>query len=163
VYELHLQNRFVAPFTNAPAPDDVVLGGFARYLGHDLGGLELWQGRRVVLHLFWQVLAPPPEDYSLFVHLRDSGANLITNWDGPVARTEYGWYSTLVWDVGEFISDERVIMLPDGIAPEGQGYHLVIGMYNSTTNERVPLMINGDAGGTEYMIENRIAIIPPPQ
>jgi hypothetical protein len=44
VYELHLQSS--SPFTNAPSPDDVVFGGFARYLGHD-GGLELWQGRRV--------------------------------------------------------------------------------------------------------------------
>jgi hypothetical protein len=163
VYELNLQNRFADPDINGAAPDDVVIGDFARYLGYDIGGLELWPGRRVVMHLYWEVLAPPPQDYSILIHLRDAEGNLIANWDGPVARTENGWYSTLVWDVGETISDERQIMLPDGVAPEGEGYRLVIGMYDPATNERVPIMVNGEVTDS-YVIDDRIAILSePPQ
>ena len=163
VYELNLQNRWIAPTPNAPSPDAVMIGDFARYLGHDLGGLELWRGRRIQLHLYWEVLAKPSDDYSIFIHLRDLDNNLIANWDGPVARTEYGWYSTLVWDVGEFINDERVILLPDRVAPVGEGYRLVVGMYSLATEQRVPLIINGNTTDMEYTIEDRIAIVPPPQ
>lgn len=161
VYELNLENRWTPLTPHVPSPDDVVIGDFVRYLGHDLGGLELWQGRRLVMHLLWEVLAKPTEDYFIFIHLRDQDDNLIATWDGPVARTEYGWYSTLVWDVGEYINDERIIMLPDGVAPEGTGYRIVIGMYNLATGERVPMTINGEPA-TEYTIEDRIAIVPPP-
>jgi hypothetical protein len=162
VYELHLENRWSPPTPNAPSPDGVVIGDFARYLGHDLGGLELWQGRRIELHLYWEVLAKSPEDYSIFIHLRNQDDTLIANWDGPVARTEYSWYSTLVWDVGEFINDQRVIALPDGITPLGEGYRLVIGMYSLASQERVPLTINSESGAAEYVIEDRIAIVSPP-
>jgi hypothetical protein len=162
VYELNLQNRFVPPNPNGRALDDVVIGGFVRYVGYDIGGLELWPGRRLVLHLFWQALAPPPEDYTVFIHLRDANDQVITAWDGPVARTDDGWYSTLVWDVGEYIIDERTLMLPDGTAPEGEGYRIVIGMYNPVTNERVPMLVNGEDSPTGYTIGNRIAIVPAP-
>lgn len=163
VYELHLQNRFVEPVPNGLARDEVVFGNFARYVGYDIGGLELWQGRRVVLHLYWEVLAQPTADYSIFVHLRDADDNLIANWDGPVARTEHGWYSTLVWDVGEFISDERIITLPESVDERGEGYRLVIGMYDLASQQRVPLTVNGQDGGTSYTIENRISLVDAPE
>jgi hypothetical protein len=163
VYELYLQNRFVRPTPNGLETDDVVFGDFARYVGYDIGGLDLWQGRRVVMHLYWEVISPPPADYSIFVHLRDADDNLIANWDGPVARTEYGWYSTLVWDVGEFISDERIIVLPDDVTERGEGYRLVIGMYDPVSEERVPLTVNGQEAGTSHTIDDRISLVDPPQ
>jgi hypothetical protein len=163
VYELHLENRFVEPTPNGLETDEVVFGDFVRYVGYDIGGLELWQGRSVILHLYWEVLAQPTADYSIFVHLRDVDDNLIANWDGPVARTEYGWYSTLVWDVGEFISDERIITLPDGVEARGEGYRLVIGIYDLSSQQRVPLTVNGQESGTGYTIDDRISLVAPPE
>lgn len=160
VYELNLENRFTVPVVNGPADGEVVIGGFAQYLGYDIGGLELWPGRRVVMHLIWQALEPAPGDYSIFIHLRDENDTVIANWDNPVARTADGWYSTLVWESGEYIVDERTIALPDGVAPEGQGYRLVIGMYDPLTNERLPITVNGQPVGDELTIEDRIAILP---
>ena len=162
VYELNLQNRFLRPNPDGAAQDGVVIGDFVRYLGYDIGGLELWPGRRVIMHLFWEVLAPAPEDYVVFIHLSDADDEVIAAWDGPVARSEYGWYSTLLWDAGEYISDERAIELPDGLAPEGEGYRIVIGMYNPVTNERVPMLVNGEDSPSGYIIEDRIVIIPEP-
>lgn len=163
VYELHLENRFVQPEPNGLAADEVVFGNFARYIGYDIGGLELWQGRRVVMHLYWEALAQPPADYSIFVHLRDADDNLIANWDDPVARAENGWYSTLVWDAGEFISDERTILLPDNVTELGAGYRLVIGMYDPVSEQRVPVSVNGQEAGTGYIVDDRISLIAPPQ
>ncbi len=159
VYELNLENRWIKPQPNGVAKDDVVFGGFVRYIGYDIGGLELWPGRKVIAHLDWEVLSPPPDDYSIYIHLRDQDDNLITTWDGPVARGDTGYYSSLVWQPGEYISDERALRLPDGVDPVGQGYRLVIGLYNTRTQERVPVTVNGVAAGDGYQIENRIDIV----
>ncbi|NDJ62997.1 MAG: glycosyltransferase family 39 protein [Chloroflexi bacterium] len=159
VYELHLENRFTPPTPNAPAPDDVIIGGFARYLGHDIGGLDLWPGRRVVFKIMWEVLAPTPGDYTTFVHLLDTNGALIANWDGPAAPSQHGYYATHLWEPGEYIIDERVITLPDGVAPVGAGYELVIGLYDLATEIRLPVQVNGAGGGSGYLIENRIAIL----
>ena len=58
VYELNLANRWIVPQPNGAETRDVVIGGFVRYLGYDIGGLDLWPGARVIAHLFWQVIAP---------------------------------------------------------------------------------------------------------
>jgi hypothetical protein len=161
VYELNLANRFTPPAPNAPAPDEVVIGGFARYLGHDLGGLELWPGRRVVFKIMWEVLAPAPEDFTIFIHLRDQNGNLIANWDAPTALSDLGYYSTAFWQPGEYIVDERVLALPEGEPAYGEGYELVIGMYNAEL-VRLPITVNGEAAGDDYTVDNRMSIIPAP-
>ena len=160
VYELNLGSRWVQPQPNGPARADVVFGDFVRYIGYDIGGLDLWPGRRVVLTLYWEVLQPAPDDFSIFIHLRDADDNMIASWDNPVARGEDGnYYSSLVWEPGEFITDERWVRLPDGVAPMGEGYRLVIGIYKSGTNQRVPVSVDGAAAGDSYEIENRIGIL----
>ncbi len=162
VYELHLDKRWVAPTPNGIADHDVVIGGFARYIGYDIGGLDLWHGRKVIAHLYWQVIAPPLDDYSILIHLSDDEGNLIASWDGPVAKGEHGYYSTLVWEPGEYISDERVIQLPDDVDAVGEGYRLVIGIYNTRTGERLPVTVDGEAAGSEYQIENRLNLLAQP-
>ncbi|MBL8130465.1 MAG: glycosyltransferase family 39 protein [Anaerolineae bacterium] len=160
VYELHLNRRWRAPEPMGAASDEVIFGGFAGYLGYDLGGLELWTGRRVIMHLYFETLATPSADYSIYVHLRRADGSLIAAWDNPAARTETGYYSTLLWEPGEYITEERVIALPDGAASLGEGYRLVIGFYDSANN-RLPVIVNGTAAGDGYEIDNRIAIVPP--
>jgi hypothetical protein len=163
VYELNLANRWIAPQPNGPAPGDVTFGDFVRYLGYDIGGLDLWRGRHVMIHLFWQVLSPPPDDYTIYIHLRDADDNLIAAWDGPVARgADDLYYSSLVWQPGEYISDERIIALPDEIEAWGTGYRIVIGIYSSRTQTRVPVTVDGVNAGDSYQIENRIAIVEEP-
>lgn len=160
IYELQVRDRWTRPEPQGAAQQEVIFGGFARYLGYDIGGLELWTGRRVYTHLYFEVLAPPPDDYSIYVHLRDTDGNLIASWDNPTARTDMGYYSTLMWQPGEYISDERIIELPDDVAPLGEGYRLVIGFYDSA-NVRVPVTVDGAPGSDGYQIDSRIAIVPP--
>jgi hypothetical protein len=165
VYELHLNRRWQRPTMNGPAGEDVVFGGFARYIGYDLGGLELWQGRPVVATLYFESIAPAADDLSIFLHLRDDDGRVIAAWDDPVGRGELGYqgyYSTLMWQPGEFITETRTIRLPDGVAPFGEGYSLHIGLYNAVTLERVPVFVDGVPHGDSYRIENRISIVPPP-
>ncbi|MDZ4768635.1 MAG: glycosyltransferase family 39 protein [Chloroflexota bacterium] len=162
VYELHLDKRFARPTMNAVAGDDVLFGGFVRYLGHDLGGLDLWAGRPLVATLYFEVTAPAPADYSIFIHLRDNAGALIANWDDPVGRSPLGYHSSLMWEPGEFLTEIRTLRLPDGVAPLGSGYQFDIGLYDTTTQARVLVTVNGVAAGDSFTIEDRIAIIPPP-
>ncbi len=162
VYELHLERRFVEPYIDSAPQETVVFGGFARFLGHDLGGLELWPGRRVILHIYFQVLAPPPEDYMIYLHLRrtNDDQTVWASWDGPVTNSDDGrYYSTLVWEPGEYISDERVLELPDSEVPAGDGYRLVIGVYNLQTGERAPVTVNGQPAGDGYNFNNWIQVL----
>lgn len=160
VYELHPELRWIAPEPNGAETRDVVFGGIVRYLGYDVGTFDLGPGRRAIAHTFWQVLAPTDADLSLFIHLRDADGNLITNWDDPIARGELGYYSSAVWDVGEYIKDEREFPVSAEIAAEWVGgtYNLVVGWYDPETNERLPLVIDGVLAGDSHIIENRMVI-----
>lgn len=160
VYELHLDNRFRPPFVNAPTPEsEVIFGGFARLLGHDIGGLELWPGRRVIMHLYWQVLKTPEVDYMVFIHLRDQQGRLWATWDGPVTRSADGtYYSTLVWEPGEYVIDERRIGLENLGMPPGDGYQIVIGMYDLAMQQRVAISVDGQPAGNSYLLNDRIVI-----
>jgi hypothetical protein len=163
VYELQLDQRFTETTPNGIAPDLVEFGGFARYIGYDISGLEFWEDRRLVFKLYWEVLAPPPADYSILIHLRDADGSLIASWDGPAFRTETSYYSTLMWQPGERIIDERWLELSgEALRSVGQGYELVIGFYDAATQASVPVTMNGAAHGEDYMIENRIVILAQP-
>ncbi len=162
VYELNLANRWTDPQPHASAPQDAVFDGMVRYLGHDIGGAEFWRGRRLIAHLFWEVLEQPQADLSVFIHLRDSDDNLITTWDGPIALGERGYYSSLVWEPGEFISDERVFQLPDDVTATGSGYKIVIGLYDPLTNQRLPLTLGGVPAGDELVMTDGIELIAEP-
>ncbi len=164
VYELHLERRFQIPPIIAPTPEgDVTFGGFVRLLGHDIGGSDFWVGRRVIMHLFWQVLEQPMADYVMYIHLRDTEGSLVAQWDGPVSWTNDGnYYSTLVWEPGETIVDQRSLLFENSDAALGEGYRLVIGLYDPITQQRVPMTINGQAAGEGYQLGERIRIITVP-
>ena len=70
----------------------------------------------------------------------------MARWAWAAREWVEGYYSTLVWQPGEYISDERRIQLPEGVNPVGSGYRLVIGIYNSVTGERVPVTVDGQPG-----------------
>ncbi|MFQ3566861.1 MAG: glycosyltransferase family 39 protein [Aggregatilineales bacterium] len=162
VYELHQRSRFEMPFINGPAAEEILVGDFVRYLGYDIGGFELWPGRRVIMHLFWEVLSSADQDYSIFVHLLDADGRLLANWDGPMAEAEFGYYSTLVWEPGEILADRRVLSLPDGIAPRDETLRLVVGFYDPLRNERLPVSINGVPAGDSILVEDRMVIQAAP-
>jgi hypothetical protein len=163
IYELHLERRYSPEFSpNAPAPDEVVIGGFARYMGHDISGAELWENRRLVFKIYWQPIAPTNGDYMTFVHLLDQDGNLLANWDGPTGQGVAGYYSTRVWQVGETIIDERGLRLPDGVLPVGEDHRLVIGLYDLENEQRLPVTVNGEAAGDGYTVKDDISVLAAP-
>jgi hypothetical protein len=166
VYELHLERRFNDPQMIHDPAQAVIFGGFARYRGHGIGGDTFWPGRQLIMQLYWQALQPAPHDYMIYLHLRDPAGQVVAAWDGPVASPEFHdglYYSTLVWEPGEFIIDERRLRLPDDAhPPEGEGYELWFGFYDLQTGARVPVTVDGQPAGDGYRVNERIKIRAAP-
>lgn len=109
-----------------PAPQHVVgadFGGRLRLVGYD------WQDGRMTL--YWQALAPMEEDYTTFVHVLDAQDGLAAQADG---QPQDGAYPTSVWRAGEFVADEKAIVLG-----EERPLRLVVGVYLLATGERLLL------------------------
>jgi len=84
------------------------------------------------LGLVWQAAPGTTVDYTVFVHVVDeSGKRLAGNDAQPSVPTSQ-------WARGEVVVDERVVPIPDGLAPGDYG--LVVGMYRADTGERLPLL-----------------------
>ncbi|MCB0107451.1 MAG: hypothetical protein KDE53_16135 [Caldilineaceae bacterium] len=93
--------------------------------------LEWWAGRE-----------PIPLDYSVFAHLLNEQGEKVAQLDWQ-PRDDWGPRPMTTWFEATSIVDEQRLPLPEDL-PAGN-YHLVIGVYNWQTGER--LAISG-AGAT---------------
>jgi hypothetical protein len=111
-------------------------------IGYDLDRAEAAPGDAVTLRFYWQAAAPPPENYSLFVHLMPADeVRVITQADGnPAVPARL----TQTWDdpTEMLISPPFTLVLPPDL-PAGE-YRVMIGLYNFETGVRLPVT---DAAG----------------
>jgi hypothetical protein len=105
-------------------------------------------GGAVRVTLTWRALQRLPENYSVFVHLRDQSGKAIAQKDGYPGR---GASPTLGWQPGDLVLDEYELAVPAG-TPPGE-YRVVVGMYRLATLERLELVAGGRrADGDELPI-----------
>jgi len=96
-------------------------------------GYDLKQNNTTLqLTLYWQATNRPNADYTTFVHLRDAMNHNAAQQDGPPGQ---GRYPTSLWDKGDIVAQPVTLSL-NNITP-GR-YHLVIGLYDSVTGNRLP-------------------------
>lgn len=100
----------------------------------------LQPGSVMLLKVRWQPLDIFGQDYKIFVHLVDSGGQVIAQFDG---YPQEGRYPTSHWVPGEIIEDTYPIAVPND-APPGP-YRVFLGLYNEATQERLP--VTGDNSG----------------
>ncbi|MEW5956496.1 MAG: hypothetical protein AB1801_02145, partial [Chloroflexota bacterium] len=113
---------------------DVILGDQIKLLGFDLDNNESPADVSALhLTLYWQALATPTTDYTVFVHLRNPAGKIVAQQDGPPAA---GAYPTGLWAVGEIVEDQIAIPLAD---VEPGTYELVVGMYDLASGTRLPV------------------------
>ncbi len=140
--------------TSLPEPSQAItLGGLFSIKGLTLAvdgssqssdsSLSLKAGQTINLKLAWNVLKPPPLDYTLFLHLTPVGS------DQPAAQVDRlirPDYPTGVWRVGDQINDSIDFALPADL-PAGN-YELWMGVYYWQTNERLAIKTRGDGDVT---------------
>ena len=90
--------------------------------------------------LFWQSLAEPTGDWTVFVHLVDENGELITQGDSPPRS---GNFPTSWWAAGTIIPDVHLLAGEFSCANLSD-YRLLVGFYNPETAERLPM---SDAAG----------------
>jgi hypothetical protein len=80
-------------------------------------------------------------NYTTFVHLRDAAGQVVAQKDQPPLS---GAYPTSLWDSGEIIADEIIILVPAELS--AGKYQLVIGWYDVQTGQRlaVPGSLDND-------------------
>jgi len=136
-----------------PMPQAITLGGLFSVKGLDVvvdgasqtpnNQLSLKAGQTINLKLVWNVLKPPPVDYTLFLHLTPVGK------DQPAAQVDRlirPDYPTGIWQAGDRINDSIDFVLPADL-PAGH-YDLWLGVYYWQTNERLAIQTRGDGDVT---------------
>ncbi len=97
-----------------------------------VSSLNVSGGDAVRIELHWRVVAPPGRDLMIFVHLLDSHNRIIAQHDGPLAPLP-----AAAWQPDETHRRRAAVLLPSG-APQA-AYHLLIGVYDPQTGERLRL------------------------
>ena len=89
--------------------------------------------------LWWETLAAPEVDYTVFVHLVDGEGRLVGTGDGPPRQ---GGFPTRMWRPGDQVHDAHTILLPPDIAP---GVYVIrVGWYDPVTGVRLPAVQEGE-------------------
>jgi hypothetical protein len=132
------------------------LGGIVELVGYDLEDGVVEQGEDLHLTLYWRATEEVVGNYTVFTHLIDSRGRLWGGWDSEPVE---GWYPTPEWEVGEVVRDEYHIPVNDQ-APAGS-YQIEVGMYTSTTGQRLPLLDRrGNVVDTRILLPSNIQIGP---
>jgi hypothetical protein len=103
-------------------------------LSHDTTQ-NLQPGATLRIHLAWQVVVPPEQSYTAFVHLVRA-STLWAQDDHQPGYTTRPTYPTDRWFPGEIVLDEFQLTIPPEV-PTGT-YQLNTGFYTLTTLQRLP-------------------------
>jgi hypothetical protein len=155
MFTIHPEARATPMNPNAKRDDTVIFGDFAQFVGFDMGNQRWVRGERIILSLYWRPTgqAPPPQDYSLYIHLLTPDGEKIAQWDGVPLQNAY---PTRFWRPGESLLDFWSLRTPaDAITGPAQ---LRIGLYDPLTNERLPVTVDGVVVGDGLVIETRIVV-----
>jgi hypothetical protein len=120
-----------------PHPLSVNLEDKVRLVGYSLDTQWARPGGRLVVTLYWQATARMKDSYKVFTHLEKERLWGQAD-DVPVCHT----YPTNGWEVGEYVVDRHVMILPPDLPPGT--YPVLVGMYEPETGER--LEVRDDSG-----------------
>ncbi len=116
-------------------PAQVNFGDRITFVGANVSPASVPAKQPIELELVWQARQPVPFSYTTFVHLVDEAGQI---W-GQVDRLPGdGRWPTTEWEKGEWIID-RFELHPDPNTPPGD-YRLLVGIYDSQTLERLPII-----------------------
>jgi Dolichyl-phosphate-mannose-protein mannosyltransferase len=112
-------------------------------------------GDSLPLTLYWQPLAQPSRDYTVFVHLVDANRKVVAQVD---TQPRGGAYSSSLWDASEIIQDDYALQLPTGLAPGL--YRIEIGLYEYPSLARLAITnMQGNSSGDHWVLPDAVQII----
>ena len=118
-------------------PLDADLDGRIHLQGYDLDCSE--RTAACTLDLYWQAVERLDDSYTVFAQLIGPGGIVRSQVD---SLPQGGGYPTFWWLPGEVVVDTLSIPLPRDAA-EDPTYRLIVGLYDSDTGARVPVLGTG--------------------
>jgi hypothetical protein len=115
------------------SPVEARLGQVIRLRGYRLAGMPQ-PGGTLALTLYWEALAPPDGDYTVFAHLVGAADDMLGQEDHP---PQGGAAPTSTWVPGQVLADHYQISIPTDV-PAGAAW-LMVGMYDPLSGERLPV------------------------
>ncbi len=115
---------------------DAQLGDAIRLVAYELPA-EAAPGETVEVRLYWEALATPQDDYTVFVHLLDMEGHGITGHD---AKPLGGRYPTQAWVPGAIVPDVHPLTIPADRAPGT--VKVQVGMYAWPELVRLPVTLS---------------------
>ncbi len=110
-----------------------------------------WQvkpGATINLNLIWQAIQPPPQDYSVFLHLTAASDSK------PLAQTDtliLPEYPTGAWRLGDQFAQTLTLTIPADLPPGN--YDLIAGVYQWQSGTRLAV-----STGSNTLLDNRIRL-----
>jgi hypothetical protein len=140
--------QFEAPAIATAA--EIAFGNAAqlKLIGYNLPATGLSPGDTLPVTLFWQAVAEMQTDYTVFVQLLNSSGQVAAQIDAPPLA---GAAPTTTWLPGEILTDAYSLTLPADLPPGN--YHLITGLYNAVTAERLPI-----TGGDNFVELSQITV-----
>jgi len=101
--------------------------------------------------LWWRTEVPPPQDYSIGLHLLNAAGELVAQSDGVIQHYATTQVNTSAMQPGQIYIDHRSLTLPPAL-PSGD-YQLVLVVYDWQTGERLLL-----EDGLDYLLLQTITL-----
>ena len=113
-------------------------------IGYEVRKPIVEPGKNIRLTTYWRAKDRGVEPLSFFVHVLDEHGQIATQWDGYT-------YSPYYVQSGDIIAQVHFIPIPADFA-EGT-YRLQLGLYQSLTGERLPVVIDGQPIGDRIWLQ----------
>jgi hypothetical protein len=168
--------------TQPPAhPINRSFGGLVSLTGVDLAPMPWPMGQAVPISTYWLTEQMMDRDYKFFLHLKDAQGNVVANFDhypfeldpdylapdvalsprylnqqDVVVFAKYpntGLLPTRLWIPGNTLKETFILNLPKTLLPGT--YSLSLGLYDETTQQRLPLL-NDTSGENAVQLEQII-------
>jgi hypothetical protein len=128
-------------------PVDVNLADQVILAGYDIDTTTAAAGERMIVRLYWEVVAPFEENKQVFVHLFDGEVQAQDD-----SAPECAVNPTSRWEPGQIIVDPHIVTIP-AETPPGP-LQLIVGMYDLLTRDRL-VRVDG-SGDSIYLSDIEI-------
>jgi len=122
-------------------------------IGYTLQESDLNLGGILDLTLFWKAQKLQEDNYQVFVHVVDSGSNIIAQSD----KLNPGDFPTERWPTDKYVRDQHRIELPENI-PVDQ-YWIEVGLWTAADGNRLPVLgRNGEHISDNYRLPQPLIV-----
>jgi hypothetical protein len=130
---------YAAPHTDVKeglTPVYYQMGEHIHLTGYALTSPQTAPGEILQLDLQWQTTEPLTDSYTVFIQILDTANHLVGQKDARPLTPGTDW------SVNEPVADAHGIFIEPGTLPSQ--YQLIVGLYNSTTGQRLPVRESGN-------------------